>query len=184
MLIAKNNPKGIDIPIQDLQRLLYNRVCAKWNFDPAGNKWQCYGRAYRNQTEDGYVPEVYIGGNEYRDVYYDDGYPVISFFHVDDRRQFEPGFRVEVALIFALDISKVHAEIGHRADEEIHVDVVSEIETPRFGFEIAGIQTGIDNVYREYSQYMESATGIKYRDMHPLHCFRVNMNLIYSNKNC
>lgn len=188
MLIVKDNPKGVDKPIQKLQSLLYSRLKTKWALNDG--QWMCYGRAYKNQGEDGYIPEVYIGGNEYKEVFYDDSYPVISFFGVDDEREIGINGKVDVFLIFEVDIEKLKPSLVHRGDEETHTDVLDQLNTPLFGFTLTGLETGIENVYRDYNLYKmhtgqkSNIEGIKYRDMHPLHCFRVNMNLNYQNINC
>jgi len=189
MLILRDTPKGIDQPIQRLQKLLYDRLSAKWGLN-GDQYWQAYGRAYKNQAQVGYLPEVYVGGNEYREVYYDDNFAVISFFTISDRRTFEVGMETSVAWIVSLDLTRVKPVRADRVDEEVHADVLGELRVPRFGFTLTGLQTGIDNVYREYELYRQSSgqvsntDSIKYRDMHPLHVFRVDMNLIYQNSNC
>lgn len=190
MLLLRPDPKGIDKPIQALQALVYAGLCGDWGFDPDSDVWRCYGRAYKNQQKDGYIPEVYIGENEYREVYYDDQFAVISFFAVGDERDYRNGYVADVSLIFSVDLSRVHPGSTDRVDEKIHAEVLSWLDKPRFGFTLEGLVTGIDNVYREFVLYrqhtgMKSNTGgIMFRDMHPLHCFRVNMNLVFQNSNC
>lgn len=179
---------GIDIPIQQLQKMLYTRLCGKWNLDEAGKAWVSYGRAYKNEAEDGYLPEVYVGNGEYKDAFYDDNHTVISFFGVDASRPYNAGFSADVYLILSMNIVDLKPSITHRADEEIHNDVSECLDKPRHGFTMTGLITGMYDIFDEYRMYrphlMRNTKSIKFRDMHPLHIFRVNMSLLYKNSNC
>ena len=82
-LITKNSTVGIDVPIQQLQTKLYQQLKAAWNINN-DTDYSSYGRAYKNQTNDGISPEVFIGGLDYKDVYFDDTLKALSFFAIDD----------------------------------------------------------------------------------------------------
>ncbi|TAN17234.1 MAG: hypothetical protein EPN37_07210 [Chitinophagaceae bacterium] len=188
MLVLKDNPTGIDQPIQRLQSWLYPRLKTVWNI--GDNEWMSYGRVYKNQDVKGYIPEVYVGGNEYKEVFFDDNYPVISFLGMEDKRQIDVSDNAQAYIIFQVDLSVLKPAIGHRGDEEVHMDVLNQFKTPVFGFKLSGIETGIENVFSEFRLYkrhtgqMTNTESIKYRDMHPLHCFKVTFNLKYKNNNC
>lgn len=178
MVVLKNNPVGIDAALQPLQEALHEHLLSLWQLP--GADYRCYGRAYRNQKAEGYIPEVYVGGNEYREVYVDDSVAVISFFGYE-RGKFLKQNEADVSLIFAANLNSLKPAILHRADEEVRndvfnflVDAVGNLNTP-----IATI-TGIANVYAEYTGY-RSIESIKLRDMHPFHCFRFNFILRYGN---
>lgn len=184
--ITKIAPVGVDIQIQNLQTFLFGKLCGTWNID--ATQWNSYGRAYRNQTADGYTPEAYIGGTngstDYKEVMFDDSVSVTSFFYLHEVTKRSGVAQVApVSVIFTVNVPKLKPMIAHRADEEIRVDVEKLLTTSKFGFELTGWQLGIDNVFREFSGWKKTI-GIKFRDQHPLHCFRIDMNLLYTQFNC
>lgn len=187
MIITKDNPQGIDVPLQKLQKLLYGKLCATWGLDQAGDDYRCYGRAYKNEAEEGYLPEVYIGDSEYRDAFYDDGHKVVSFFGVGDTRTVGLQTETDAFIVFQLNIAEVKPTITHRGDEEVHMDVLNALMIPAFGFTIKELVTDIYNVFEEYRKYAprlrRNTESIKFRDMHPWHVFRVNLALIYHSCN-
>jgi len=173
---------GIDIPIQQLQDWLYPKLLTKWGLNDSN--FNMYGRAYRNQTEDGYTPEVYIGNNEYKEVYFDDTLSASAFFGLGEDTQIANGTSVTapVYLIFMVDLSKI--KYGNtRNDEEARVDVEQLVMKAGFGFTLTDVILGIDNVFSEYAGWRKS-DGIKYRDQQPLHCFRLNFKCLYSFYQC
>ncbi len=177
-LVIKNSTVGIDVPIQQLQKKLYSQLKVVWGITN-DTDYSSYGRAYKNQTNDGISPEVFIGGMDYRDIYFDDTLKALSFFAIDDTVKYNEGSATSnVSLIFMVNVQTLKPSITHRADEEIRQNVTSLIRPQMFGFTIQSIVTGINNVFKEYSGWMKT-TGIRYRDMQPLHCFRINMALLY-----
>jgi len=151
--------------------------------------YQAHGRCYRNQKQDGYIAEVYMGGKEYREVYLDDRFKAISFFGLTESGiGVKIANTVEVHLIYFLNIDLVKPGILHRADEEVRKDVQALVDTPIFGFTLTGIELGIDRVFQEYAGTILASranlNGLKFRDMHPYHCFRFDFDLTYNIKQC
>jgi len=182
MLYTKISPVGIDIQIQRLQTLLFAKLPAIWGI--SDTLYECYGRCYRNQKDEGYVAEVYKGNNEYKEVYVDDRISAISFFGLTDQTiDMNKVNKAEVHLIFWVDIKKVKPALLHRGDEEVRKDVEQIIKN-KYGFQLSGIDLGIENVLRDYPGSLESDKVIKYRDMHPFHCFRFNFDLLYNISQC
>jgi hypothetical protein len=183
MLIKKEIPKGIDIPIQRLQEVLYKELKKKWGISD-DISFDCYGRAYRNQTSDGYVPEVYKKNGEYADVLFDDKLKALCFFGISDTQQYDAGSSLaKVFLIFMVNVKELKPGITHRGDEEIRVDAEEIACIKRHGFTLTGIETSLDRVFKEYSGWRVK-DGIKFNDMHPLHCFRMNFDLLYNIFDC
>lgn len=171
--ITKPSVTGIDIPIQNLQTYIYNGLQPIWG------EYTQYGRAYRNQTKDGYTPEVYVGGNEYKEVYFDDTISALSFFGLGDNQSINNGnLSADVYLIFMVDLSKIK-DGNTRNDEEARVDVEILTKSLVYGFVQSGYITGIDSVFKEYSGWRKDS-GIKFRDTQPFHCFRINFKLNYN----
>lgn len=176
MIATKTKTVGVDIPIQALQNFLYVQLLRIWNI--AAADYNSYGRVYRNQTEeDGYSPEVYNGAGEYTDTFFNDKVKVLSFFSVSESQRYNGGLGGVVSLIFCVtDIGALKPGIAWRADEEVRMDVEILVHDPARGFTLDSVETGIDNVFREYSGWKKKK-GIEFMDMHPFHCFRINLNL-------
>jgi hypothetical protein len=185
MLNTINNPTGIDNYIYKLQELLYNRLCTAWSVN--ANSYQSYGRCYRNKTADGFIAEVFTNGAEYKEVYWDDTLKAISFFGISDQIKLGGGTvlnAVNIHLVFFVNLTAIKAAIAHRADEEARLDVLKIIGNHSFGFMPESIDLNIANVLKEYpgSRRDNRLTVV---DMHPFHCFRINLLLNYNpNKNC
>lgn len=165
-----------------MQEYLHNNLLATWQIGDAD--YLAYGRVYRNQTKDGYIPEVFIGGNDYQEVLLDDRVAASSFFGVENTTEFN-NFLVDaqVFVVFWVDLSRLKSGTAQRQDEEVHIDVLKLVNNiKKFNFELTGIETGIDTIFRNYSGFRVNE-AIKYRDMHPFHCFRLNFNLNYNNIN-
>lgn len=186
MLITKINPVGVDILIQKMQAYLHNGLAKKWGYANTGSGpelverdhlFKAYGRAYRNQKDDGYVPEVYVGSKEYKEVFVDDTLNGLSFFLTGDTVR--EGFYNQVSIIYHVDLAKIKPNIEHRGDEEARVDAIELVRKNSFGFTLQGFVTGIENVYREFNR-----KEIKFRDIHPFHCFRINLSMIPIDKYC
>lgn len=181
MIITKTNPVAEDVMIQALQTFLYNQLQKVWQIQPSD--YTAYGRVYRNQTDDGYTPEVYMGGNEYKDSFFDDSVKVSSFFGIGENQTYNGGLQTQVFLIFMVRVDLLKPNIAWRADAEIRNDVENLLKTGRKNFMLKGVETGIDNVFREYSGWKKKE-GIKFRDTHPWHCFRINLSVNYGITNC
>lgn len=183
MLITKTKPVGIDFYIQKLQTYLHDILTVKWNVT---DLYECYGRALRNKTSDGYKAEVYspTAENNHKDVYWNDALKALSFFGIGNTK-IDRSFGVaEVHLVFFVDVAKLKPTITHRADEEVRQDVMSVVKSGMHGFEVTGVVIGVENSLKEYPNSIKSES-LKYADMQPTHCFRINGELTYDiNKNC
>lgn len=177
MLTAIDNPKGINLPVSRLQGFVYSSLQSKWGLSE--EDYNCYPIVYKNRTPDGYAPEFFYGGTDYGDAYLDDTVAVTSFFVISDKVEYRGGQGITTAaLIFFCDLEKVKPDSAHRMDDEVREDVLRAIGYVRFGFTLLSIETGIDNVLREFSGTRKTK-ALKFADMQPVHCFRINFNLIY-----
>jgi hypothetical protein len=176
MLIVKTNPVGRDKEIQRIQARVYHALVSAWGLTDDDTVYECYGRCYKNKEKNGYVAEVFTAGKDYKEVYWNDNLRAISFFREDDKVENALGEgKTRLALIFFVDLSKLKPSIAHRADEEVRLDVIK-----LFGLELESVETGVDNVLREFSGTRKTDLAIK-GDQHPVHCFRLNLNIIFQN---
>lgn len=182
MEYVKEVPTGIDIHIQKLQRFLYPQLKKAWGISDDVS-YDSYGRAYRNQTADGFIPEVYVGNKEYKELFFDDRLKALSFFGVGESIKYNAGTATAaVFLTFMVNLSQIKGGTT-RADEEAHIDVQRLLQPGRSGFDMVSFETGIDNVLKEYSGWRKDK-GMKYRDFQPFHLFRINMSLTYNIQDC
>lgn len=184
MLISKTTPKGMDYHIQELQTALHTGLLAAWGIDTS--LYKAYGRCYRNKTPDGYIAENYEGSGEYKEVYWDDSLAALSFFGITDQARAQTGLGSEVNVHFIMfaNLSTLYPTITHRADEELRGKVQSLIGAYGYGFSYVGTELWLDNVLREYAGSRRDNRLLAV-DMHPTHCFRINLKLLYRpNKIC
>jgi len=177
MVALKLNPVGVDVVIQDMQEAMYAELVSLWGIKN-DTDYACYGRAYRQQVagKDQYIPEVFVSGNDYKEVYLNDRVKALSYFQYE-RNDFKLMNTAPVSLIFWVNIQQLKPAIDHRADEEVRVDVANFIvKYLADNNQTISTVTGIDKVFAEYAGY-RSADSIKHRDMHPFHCFRINFTL-------
>lgn len=185
MLITKTGPVGIDLYIQKLQTKLHTALIGAdgWNLADAST-YKCYGRCYRNKTDNGYIAENYESSGEYREVYWDDTLFAISFFGLTNDIKTGVNNEADVHLVFFANLSKLYPAISHRADEELRLAVTNIIGKHSLGFSYVSTDFWIENVLREYSGSRRE-NRLRAVDMQPVHCFRINMKLFYNpNKNC
>lgn len=189
MLIAKTKPVGIDWYIDQLQRRLHSKLIVVWALEDT-DQYKCYGRCDRNKTQNGYVAENYVANNKYEEVYWDKTLTAISFFGITREIKVTSGFEADVHLVFFADLEKLALRnidgdlITHRADEELRKTVIEVIGKHIFGFSVTGIELWLENVLREYPGSRRD-DRLKFIDMHPVHCFRINLKLLYNaNKIC
>jgi len=179
-LILKDKPVGIDTVINNINDLVFSELEWVSSGDNPVN-YTAYHRALKNPVNNGLVPEVYnleegtVFG-EYTQVLYDDTLDASSFFYVDDNQStIDNGrmFNTTLSMVFQVDLSAVASGINHRGDSEIHRVVVNAINKGIYG-KVSGITSGIENVYSEFDQ-----SQMEFTDMHPFHCFRVDIDVNY-----
>jgi len=187
MVITKLHPVGIDRPIQELQLGLFEYIMPELGIE--NEDYQSYGRAYKNVRagEEGLVAEVYSGKGEYRDAYLDDQNKIASFFVVPDTISVDTDQgqnTAQVGIIFMMNLSRFAGYVPtQRNDEEIRNTIMKYFTTPVNGASLTGVVTGQQQVFAEFTAW-RNKSELKFQNIHPWHCFRLNIQLIYSNSNC
>lgn len=191
MLIAKTNPTGIDWYVTQLQTKLHDRLIDANHFNLSdSSQYRAYGRCYRNKNDNGYIAENYESDGQYKEVYYDSSLAVISWFGLTGSIKRGTGYEADMHLVFFANLELLALKdpdgnaISHRADEELRQMVLKVIGKSSFGFEVQSVELSLDNVLREYpgSRRENRMASV---DMHPAHCFRINLKLFYdANKFC
>jgi hypothetical protein len=188
MIYLKNIPVGIDSPIQQFQQFLYDQLKKKWKV--SDTEYDSYGRCYRNQTDAGYVPEVFVSSDlanntVYKPALFDDTInKAVSFFDVGSVVKYDNGTsKATVYLIFMVNVALIKPTLQHRGDEEIRRDVELLCSMRRFNFTLNEFMTGYKNVFNDFDGWLK-ADQVTFRDLHPLHCFRLGFDLIYGIQDC
>ena len=195
MNVLLPNAYGLDFYVQTLQTRMYTRLCDTW--DVTDNNYNCFGRVYRNNTTDGYIPEFYspikksyVAGSNTTNkgaMFFESGLAAMSYFFVDDSQKRQPnGDDLAIAqLLFFVDLSKITPSgisqtdaAGQRMDEIAINDVQNFLQSNGCGFTVT-------NVYRRVDKVLESFSGSAKRqslndDMHPRLCFRIDLKIPYN----
>lgn len=170
MNFTRTSTIGIDTIINSIQTDLYNALISRWVDDIDG-----YGRVYKTDTGNGIVPRYYISENDYRDVYYTDNISGNFFFLTSDESTTKDGFvyQNDTKVVFTIDLSRI---IGSgREDELVRRDAIEILRELSYGvFEITGIDTGVEKVFRGLD-----TSKVEKSDINPLHTFSVNIRLNY-----
>ncbi len=171
MNYLKTAPVGIDAKIDTIQKRIYAPLLAKWgNLD-------VYGRVYKKTSEDGVSLERYEGNGEYGKVLFSEGNKI--FFVQGNKPEIKFGnVQNDVWIVCIVDLESV-AGIGHRADEEVHMDLMTNLNNTVMQKDIIGIEYGMDNLKRVVEDAFEFG-NFKYSDNHPYHVFTVKINVEYS----
>lgn len=149
-------PTGIDYQIQKLQNYLYERLYNMWGTSGlTASLFEMYGRVYRNESKDGFVPQWYSGGNEYMlDMFYNDKIAAHIFFGVNDPVAVDNNrHEYNVSLYVCCNLDLLYPGVTtQRLDEQVKYDVERLIsDGNRFGFKVVQIIGDIDNVLSKYS---------------------------------
>lgn len=187
MVFLKSTFSGIDIPINAFQAYLYAALKKLWGI-PNDTDFDLYGRARNNPKEKGSVAEVFDGKAGYTEVLFNDRKLVgQGFFLVGDREDYNVGaMTTKVALILQLNIQGVNKymnplDLTKWDDEYINAQVMKLCQGKRAGFFVTGLVKRIENIFKEYPQWKDT---IKFQDMFPFHCIRIEFEVQYSVDQC
>lgn len=168
MNFLKTNPEGIDIPIQKFQKNLFNKL--NWG------DINVYGRVYKNiHKNEKFVAEVYIGNDEYKEVFTDDTKNATIFFSEDDTHTTNDGysFNTKIKVVVICNLKKIYPNDLERADVKAQKDVLRIFQTPIFNFQ--NLEKGVKKCIGEF--YTDD---ILLSDMHPLHIFSITGEINYT----
>lgn len=167
--VRKIQPVGIDKVVDQLQD---NLETLGWS------NYEIYSRAYKNETEDGIIAEIYTGNEEYQEIFFDDTKDATSFFISDDTQEvtsFTQRVDGGLGIIFQVKSVALKPNITHRSDEELHYDVLNALRTNVPQWITTEVVTGISNVYAGLN-----TEKMQFTDIGNYHVFRVNLTGGYS----
>lgn len=184
-IIRKNKPVGTEAVIDRLQVKLFSVLCSKWGL--TADKYNCYPKIFRNQSATNEYVAEWFDGKDYVEAYFNDAVVVTSFFGIGDSSFSGDSNGIEttnIHLVYFVDLSKIVKDPplpqNERNDETIRLDVQTVINTYglAYGCLLTKAGVGIDYCLKEYPGSRKEA-GLKFRDQHPLHCFRFDFQIFY-----
>lgn len=171
MNYVRQNPVGIDSPIEKIKKSLYDYLSGLGRID-------AYGRVYLNQRGKKKVLEAYVGKNEYEEVMGTDR--STFFFYVEPEDAFNEDPQAKVNIVFTIDLNHFY-NVDDRNDENFKLSVLSILDSGRF-------ETTM--LYRDesYLKRLLRNSGIKHSynfdNMHPKMIFSVQGKVNYKYKIC
>jgi hypothetical protein len=177
MNIIKKNAIGVDAVIEVVKEQLYTDLAELWELSESNSLFT--GRCYKNKSQEGVYPEMYVSANEYSDLLLDDTKKAQMFVVVGDSSTTTNGvnYKVRCGIVFLVNVTNIYPST--RNDEEIRIDVLNLLN--EYGYYNSEIVTGLDKVFVEFNGW-KIKNGIKYSDMNPFHAFRINVDLDYTIK--
>lgn len=170
-LIQKTDPVGIDIPIDRLQKHLFDNLTWK----DATNGYESFHRAYINKSNGSNEAEVFETGIDYNEVFTNDNLSATSFFLRDNDSPITNVVTSTVHIIFQVNLKELYPLIEHRADEEAHRDVYNILQrNPWINFDLTGFTKGIEGVYEALR-----IEQINFDDMQPFHVFKYTLTITH-----
>jgi len=178
MLFHRDDPKGIDLGIIEVQKELFIELSNRgWiNYDS-------FDRAYRNKKGADKIPEVYTGKGEYKEVLIDDKKTVTSFFLADDKRTYdfkECLYSQGISIIFQANTKKLYPDVLHQPDEELIDTIRKAIKAKYWENRLVQITTGFEKVYDSLKL---SYNNKDFADMGDFNIARFDFKMLYSNTN-
>ncbi len=180
MLFQREQPKGVDVGIHELQRDLFIELIK--NFD--WKDYDSFDRAYKNKRGEDKIPEAYIGKGEYKEVLYNDKKAVTSFFLVEDKRTYDYEkflWTQNISMIFQVNLAKAFPKVKHQADEEMIDEIRNAIKNKYWDNRVTEIITGVEKVYDSLKL---SYNKKDFADMGNYGIARFNFKMFYSNEKC
>lgn len=171
-MVVKEQIQGIDIPIGHIKDYLIDNLSGVGNI-------KIYGRCFRNLTNEGYEPKVYLGNGEYEEPFINDRSLIAYFIDSNDHRsQNNSYFTTDVSIVFVLNLQKLSSS---RNDSYWHSELRSMInKVSRSFFEIQSLRKGYENVMQGFD-----LSKYKHLDIQPYHIFSFNGTMqYYLNKRC
>lgn len=181
MNFTKTIYTGVDIPINGFQKYFYPALKLLWSFQDTD--FDLYGRARRNPRDNGYVPEVHNSMGNYTELLFNDQKKVgQGFFVVGDEKYKVGTITSDVSMILMLNAQNLpHVSGNVRGSEFINLDVAKLCNQPRGQWIMKALVKRIENIFTEYPQWKDT---IKYRDMFPYHCLRIDFEMMYNIYQC
>lgn len=163
---------GVDLPVSKLRNLFANYL---WQIP--GIRHEYYAVAYRNRDkQENAIAELFVGkekGRDYKECMFTDKTDVLCFFDVEDNvTDLDERPKVEVNIIFAVNLQKLYPDLDYRANEEAYSAVKAVMSrVSQESIRPIGISKGL-SAYGDLS-----IENLRSFNMHPWHTFAINTEM-------
>lgn len=168
MIFAKANPYGIDKKLKAIQTSLNSSLVDHW----AGTI-EIYGKIDATKRDDKIIPEVYVSGLEYKELFVNDSVTATIGFIVKDRTVIKNLITSKVDVVFTVNLKKAYGN-NLREDEKAMIHAKKCLEKSMLCGAITKINTGIDDVFKGFDR-----ERVKHRDMQPWLVFSLETEITY-----
>lgn len=176
----KIKPVGLDHYIQQQQINIYNTQIGAWGLEGlTANQFEVYGRAARNWKTDGYIPEVFSQGKEYKEVLFDDRLAALIFFGLNDPETVTENqtHTYKVSIYGFVNLDKIKPDNnGQRVDMEVMNEIINLVDR-KYGFVVTAVYRDIDHILQYFSG-KKIKDGVKQFNMQPNLSFRIDCDVI------
>lgn len=166
MVISKENPTGIDVVVAKMQSKLEEQL--EWanmiNIYP-----RCYPTFKRVENKTVRLIEHYER-SEYTNLIAAEENKCFFVQDAETRRESLNKYATELEVYFTVNLQEAKPDVLHRADEEVHADVLNILKSFA-DIQVNRLITGIEEVYRGYNYNSND-------DTHPNHCFKVVLDIL------
>ena len=172
MIFAKTAPYGLDAQLKRLQTYLNAHL-------PWVGDLEVYGKIEPTLKDKAVIPEVYVSGVEYREMFVNDKVTATVGFIVKERDFENNKPFAKVDAVFTVNLKKAYAT-NLREDELCLIDAKEALKKSMLVGSIGKIKTGIVDVFNGFDK-----ERIKHRDMQPWFVFSFEIEIMYNEtKNC
>lgn len=172
--LRKENPVGLDIPIDQIQKVVYP-LKDLWGVDLTG-----YPRCYILQNKEGGKKiESFLDKKEYSgNLLYGEGN---KFFFLDGEAVENVSntyYKTTIELYFIINIKEAYPLLDYRADEEVRRDVLNALSTVA-NIRVVKLEKNSDKVFARFNNRISQNYEHDYRDdMQPYHYFKVLIDVL------
>ena len=168
MIFAKTTPYGIDKKLKAVQTSLNSQLSKLWL-----GTIEVYGKIEPTKRNDKIIPEVYVSGTEYREIFVNDRVTATIGFIVKDRAVANNLVTAKIDIVFTVDLKKAYG-VSLREDEKAIIQAKKAVEKSMLCGAITKINTGIDDVFKGFDR-----ERVKHRDMQPWLVFSLETEITY-----
>lgn len=172
-LYLKENPVGIDIEIQEMQRYLHDELPKVWGTVQKPFLIYAYGSIFKTQRENDTLGEAFSSRNEYEDILTCDDSKLMFIEATASEKVSAKYYKTKVDVCFIVNLNEAYPNITHRATSEAIGAVAKILE--RIGLRgktITGYETGVNEVFGNLK--------FKYTDnMQPYFVFKFTVEFEY-----
>lgn len=172
--LTKTNPVGLDIPLDVIQRKVYELK------DVWGIQLDGYPRCQILLTKDGKKTiEAYLGNDEYSgSLIFAEENKFFLLAGESVERVSGTYYKTMVELYFILNLEEIYPDVLHRSDEEVRIDVLNVLETIP-GISVYRIEHNTDKVFARFNNRISQNYEHEFTDdMQPYHYFKVLIDIL------